>query len=257
MRLASQRVSSPLPRCSRTQFAFATSSTRSFTTSTPLRDAARPTVLTASRTLDYPAYAIFKVIADINSYPKFLPYVRGAHILSNSPRPDSYHKEHWPALANLTVGFQDNVSETYTSRVYCVPPTPRKGRAGVGFIEAISGSEAPRPTFTTEDDVSHYDDIENTNLEETTEGPLAHLRTRWTVGGYPHKPAPGGAEGTHDANIEQHTSAEEKTDVSLAVEYRFKSPVYDILSQAASYKVADMMIEAFEKRLKEVLGKQA
>ena len=211
-------------------------------------------VLAASRVLPYPTYSIFKTIADINSYPSFLPYVTGAKVLENSPRPDSHHKETWPALAALSIGFQDKISEKFTSRVFCVPPGPHKGSAGVGFVEALSGSKAPKPTFTADEDVSHYDLEQQQPTDEVTQGPLAFLRTRWTVSAYPHKPAPASGEETHAADLSSSTKAQEMTNVSLIVEYRFDNPLYDMLGQAAQGKVADKMIEAFEKRVKDILG---
>ena len=150
------------------------------------------------------------------------------------------------------------MSETYTSRVFCVPPVPHKGRAGVGFVEALSGSDAPTPSFMPDEDVSHYDVADGDAVPvDAKKGPLAYLRTRWTVSGYPHKPAPGSAEETHAANLEQDSKALEKTNVNLAVEFRFESPVYEVLGQAASGKVADVMVEAFERRVEDVLGKGA
>ncbi|KAL9080734.1 MAG: hypothetical protein Q9159_007527 [Coniocarpon cinnabarinum] len=231
-------------------------SRRKLSTSAAFRQRAlKPTLFTASRILPYPTYSIFKVIADINTYPQFLPYVRAAEVIATSPRPDSHHNEKWPALASLTVGFQDKVAESYTSRVFCAPPVPYKGRVGVGFVEALSGSEAPQPTFTVDEDVSHYDlnDADVQGHKDATKGPLAFLRTRWTVAGYPHKPAPDNADATHNARLEPFQSATEQTNVNLAVEFRFESAVYDVLGQAASGKVADVMIDAFEKRVREIL----
>lgn len=52
----------------------------------------------------------------------------------------------------------------------------------------------------------------------------------------------------------QGKSATEMTNVSLAVEYRFKNAVYEMMSRAATPKIADSMIEAFEKRCRELLA---
>lgn len=46
---------------------------------------------------------------------------------------------------------------------------------------------------------------------------------------------------------------QEKTEVSLAIEYEFANPMYGALSSAAAPKVAEKMIEAFEKRVKAVV----
>ena len=234
---------------------------KKFSTTTSSSNDSGGTVLNAARTLPYPTFLIFKVIADIPAYPEFLPYITSAKVLSQSPRPDSYHKQVWPALATLSVGFQDKISETFTSRVFCVPPVPHKGRAGVGFVEALSGADASSPTYTADEDVSHYDKShlqipeQHQQNREMNRGPLAFLKTRWTVSGYPHKPAPGNAEETHAANLEPNSKSQEMTSVHLRVEYRFNNPIYSLLGQAASEKVAEKMIEAFEARIKHVLGR--
>ena len=212
------------------------------------------TALAVSRTFPASPMTIFETIADIPSYPAYLPYVSAAEVISYSARRDVYFKQKWPARASLTIGFHEKISETFTSRVFCVPPVPHKGRAGVGFIEAISGPEAPVPSFGADEDVSHYDlGSTSTGSEEVASGPLAFLRTRWTVASHPYKPAPPGAEETHAANLEPEVRAKEMTDVSLVVEYRFQNPVYGLMGQAAGRQVAEKMIEAFEKRVKQIL----
>lgn len=45
----------------------------------------------------------------------------------------------------------------------------------------------------------------------------------------------------------------EMTEIHLNIEYTFANPVYSTLSAAAAPKVADKMIEAFEKRVKGVM----
>ncbi|KAI5798893.1 hypothetical protein EDC01DRAFT_22011 [Geopyxis carbonaria] len=49
---------------------------------------------------------------------------------------------------------------------------------------------------------------------------------------------------------------EGKSDVHLKIEFQFTNPIYSALSGAVAPKVADVMIQAFEKRAKEVLGKK-
>ncbi|RDA86558.1 hypothetical protein CP532_1914 [Ophiocordyceps camponoti-leonardi (nom. inval.)] len=45
-----------------------------------------------------------------------------------------------------------------------------------------------------------------------------------------------------------------KTQVHFTVDYQFLSPIYAAVSAAVSHKVADVMIEAFEKRAREKLA---
>ena len=56
----------------------------------------------------------------------------------------------------------------------------------------------------------------------------------------------------HDAGSEEESAP--RTEVGLVIEVRFASAVYSALSQAAAPKVAGMVIEAFEKRARVVLG---
>jgi len=46
------------------------------------------------------------------------------------------------------------------------------------------------------------------------------------------------------------------SDVKLHVEFKFMNPLYSAVSGAIAPKVAGVMIEAFEKRAKEVLERQ-
>ena len=40
--------------------------------------------------------------------------------------------------------------------------------------------------------------------------------------------------------------------MNLSIEYRFKNQMYGVLTQAVTPKVAAMMVDAFERRVKEV-----
>ncbi|EAQ90707.1 hypothetical protein CHGG_02642 [Chaetomium globosum CBS 148.51] len=104
-----------------------------------------PKTLRARRVLPYPAAQIYTLIADIDSYTHFLPHCPHSRVTkwvttpptpitmpttdgsSNAPPqkatgtaaatpPGTRH----PALADLTVGWGP-FTQTYTSRVYCVP----------------------------------------------------------------------------------------------------------------------------------------
>lgn len=48
-------------------------------------------------------------------------------------------------------------------------------------------------------------------------------------------------------------AGQEKTEVHLVVQFKFANPIYAALSQAAAPKVAEKMIDAFEKRVKAVV----
>ncbi|TGZ84733.1 hypothetical protein EX30DRAFT_392153 [Ascodesmis nigricans] len=47
----------------------------------------------------------------------------------------------------------------------------------------------------------------------------------------------------------------ERSEVTLRIDYRFANPLYGALSSAVIPKVAEVLVEAFERRAEEVLGK--
>lgn len=75
-------------------------------------------------------------------------------------------------------------------------------------------------------------------------GILTQLLTRWTVRDFPYKPPTEESAGQ---------PAKEHSQVSLTIEYQFSNPMYSAMSGAVADKVAGVMIEAFEGRVKAVL----
>lgn len=175
-----------------------------------------PQTLNASRTLPYPPSTIYTIISDVASYSKFLPYCQESLVTKTSAA--APNGKTYPEEAKLTIGFNSDVSEQFWSRIYCVPE--RVVEAIGGETEtALSAAEIehhnPRPAF-------EQDPTRNASV-------LSRLATRWTI-------KPSG----------------EMTEVSLSIEYQFANPMYAALSSAAAPMVADKMIEAFEKRVKDV-----
>ncbi len=66
------------------------------------------------------------------------------------------------------------------------------------------------------------------------------LRTRWTLTDIPTKAGELGAG--------------PRTEVRLAIDARFRSALLGALSQAAAPRVASLVMDAFERRAREVLG---
>lgn len=77
---------------------------------------------------------------------------------------------------------------------------------------------------------------------------------------YPYKPPPADAidASTYHKNVERSgdVKPQEKTQVHLDIEFAFANPLYAALSKAAAPKVAEKMIEAFEKRVRVVMEGQ-
>jgi len=69
------------------------------------------TAHTETRIVPYTADLMFEIVADVESYPQFLPWVTGAHVLAR----------HGNIVdADMSVGF-GRFAETYTSRVTLDP----------------------------------------------------------------------------------------------------------------------------------------
>ena len=197
--------------------------------------------LTATRILPYPNPVLYEIISDVSSYQHFLPFCRSSKITKYS-NPDSDGKR-WPEEGRLTVGFNNDVSESFHSRIYCVPGS---------VIEAVSGET--ETSILSADKIAHH----NPRPEDHSQDParnaqvLTHLLTRWTLRPFPFKPGPLSVGQNPQEQSAAHP-AREQTEVNLAIEYRFANPVYGALSAAAAPKVADKMIAAFETRVKAVL----
>jgi len=131
-----------------------------------------------------------------------------------------------------------------------VPPIAEEGRAGLGYVEAISGDAK---TQMQEKHIEHHVEAKEgsgANEGSVRDSPMEYLRTRWTVRAYPFKPSPDHSqEGSEKGSAE----ATERCDVTLNIQYKFKNPAYDLMSKAVAPKMADTMIEAFEKRVQQLL----
>ncbi|KAH9910017.1 hypothetical protein F4778DRAFT_775917 [Xylariomycetidae sp. FL2044] len=229
-----------------------------------LTSSSEPQTLTAHRTLPYSAASLYDLIADIDSYPTFLPYCKSARVTSwtdPSPYPSSSSSSspssdpsptsnpparRWPTSADLTAGW-GGLEETYTSRLFCIPGQ---------IVEAISGDDA----------------------QVSTEIPASLLREHGLYSQATTKPLPpggqrgggGGGGGTVFKSLitrwtitpnEARTRADrfqtEWTDVGLSIKFRFANPLYGAVSAAVADKVAPLMVEAFVKQADRVLGSRS
>ncbi|KAH7318749.1 dehydrase and lipid transport-domain-containing protein [Stachybotrys elegans] len=86
--------------------------------------------LTATRTLPYAREPLYELIADVDSYSRFVPYCSISRVTQWSP-PDAQGRR-WPSVADLHVGW-GGFNEVFTSQLRCVP-----GES----VEAVSGDDA-------------------------------------------------------------------------------------------------------------------
>ncbi|KAF2108967.1 hypothetical protein BDV96DRAFT_586305 [Lophiotrema nucula] len=182
--------------------------------------------LSASRTLAYPHLPIYAIIADIESYPAFLPFCSAASVTRWS-RPDDRYQRLWPGEAKMSVGYK-GFGEDFTSLIFCVP-----GKV----VESVGGQTE---TQLSSSDISHYLDGPKAagrgRQDEEDGGILSHLRSRWTL-----------------EPMEGRKGKKSHTRVMLDLEFAFANPFYATLSAGAVPKVADYMIKAFEERVDELL----
>lgn len=224
-----------------------------------------PQTLTAERTLPYPAARIYDLIADVDSYTQFLPYCKVSRVTawtearlypppssssttttdttsqifntaptttaSDAPDPTlAPQPRRWPSRADLTAGW-GGFEETYTSRLFCIP-----GR----YVEAISGdahTEIPASLLAQHG----LSDPGPSSSGSSDNAVFKSLVTRWTV-------TPDEARTKRD--MYQH----EWTNVRLDIRFAFASPLYAAVSSAVADKVAPIMIDAFDKRARTILG---
>ncbi|KAL7272035.1 Coenzyme Q-binding protein coq10, mitochondrial [Rhizina undulata] len=154
---------------------------------------ASPQRFKATRTLPHSSKILYNLVADIDSYHRFLPYCLGSTVTK-------FTASGTPSEADLRVGW-GNFDETFSSKVVCRPEE--------NIVEA---------------------DASNNALFE-------RLNTRWEI-------------------VDKGNETRKESDVSLHIEFKFVNPLYSAVSQAVGPKVANLMIEAFEKRVREVLGKE-
>jgi len=199
----------------------------------------------AHRTLPYSTLDVYTIIADIEAYPQFLPYCRKANITEWSQK-DPHHNRTWPQEAVLTVGYGDTLTESFGSRVFCAPPVPEQGRAGIGIVEAVSGQTDAQ---MDEGLVKHHDHKprEHDEFEKHPSSipggsPLAMLQTRWTVKNFMFKPGPAGGYKAQEEGGKLQGEAKQMTDVSLSIQFKFKSPVYEMMAKAVTPKLADVRL---------------
>jgi coenzyme Q-binding protein COQ10 len=137
-----------------------------------------------TRHLPYTPEQLFDLVADVEHYPEFLPWVVAVRVRSSSEQ---------ETIADLVVGF-NAFKERFTSRVVKEKPH----RICVDYVE----------------------------------GPLKYLHNEWTF----ERAADGG------------------TDVHFAVDFAFKSRLFETLAGAMFDRALRRMTDAFEQRAAALYG---
>ncbi len=174
--------------------------------------------LSESRVFLYKPATLYKIISDVDSYKSFIPYCQASRVTKwSSPDKDG---KRWPEEADLKIGW-GGFEETYTSKLFCVPGS---------IVEALGGEA--RTTLSAEQLRQH--DPKRINAPATSNAIFKKMATKWSI-------QPVGAD---------------RTKVDLSIEFQFSNPLYGAVSQAVAPKMAQTMIEAFDKRAKSLLGSE-
>jgi coenzyme Q-binding protein COQ10 len=155
------------------------------------------------------------VISSVESYSQFLPFLTASTVTARDPETG------YPTQAFLTVGYGP-LSETFTSRVICDVEKLT--------VEANSGAK-----YGEKDGQDKSSGLSGF-FPGANEGLFEYLTTRWEL-------VPlSGTQGP-------------LTKVNLEVRFEFRSQMHATIMSSVEGQMAGVMIEAFEKRMREVEGK--
>jgi coenzyme Q-binding protein COQ10 len=181
-------------------------------------------VLTATRNLPYNPALLYEVIASVESYSQFLPFLNASTVTARDSETG------YPTQAFLTVGYGP-LSETFTSQVICdVEKLTVEAKSGAEYAGEVQGGRDRKSAPSS--GLSGF-------FPGANEGLFEYLTTRWELVPL----APAGAQG------------KPLTKVNLEVRFEFRSEMHATLMSAVEGKMAGVMIEAFEKRIREVEGR--
>lgn len=161
------------------------------------------------------------MISSVESYSQFLPFLTASTVTARDPETGL------PTQAFLTVGYGP-LSETFTSRVDC--------DEAKGIVEARSGAKYGNPSDRSSGS-SNASGLSGF-FPGANEGIFEYLSTRWELA--PQADGPGGPQ----------------TKVNLEVRFEFRSQLHATMMSAVEGQMANVMIEAFEKRIRELHGRR-
>jgi len=169
---------------------------------------------------------LYDVVADVGSYPRFVPFCTGSRVLSTYSQPEKPGELSMTVMdAELTVGFI-SYKESYVSRVTCKP---------FESVEAVASSSTP--LFKT---------LVTTWRFQPASSESPHSR----AGDVLSKKYDAHAQGSKAANDCDSCS----TLVTLDLAFAFANPLYATVSAAFFGQVSQLMVKAFAERCLAVYG---
>ena len=165
--------------------------------------------LSATRILPLPPSALFEIIASVESYSSFLPFLTTSTVTARDPTSG------YPTEAILAVGYGP-VQETFTSRVHCDP--------GRWVVEARGGD---RPTTRQGDGDAPNEDV------------FDYLSTRWELIPLPSSGERGG-EGLQRTKVQLDIRFQFRNQFHAAVMSAIEDRVAGAMIEAFENRIRDM-----------------
>ncbi|KAG8751690.1 hypothetical protein FRC12_012306 [Ceratobasidium sp. 428] len=184
-------------------------------------DKSPTSVFHTRKILPYTQRQLYNLVADVDSYHRFLPFCTGSRVLTPVPEGGFNLEEAYRVEAELSVGFM-GMQESYTSIVSFKPHEQ---------VQAVASSSTPL---------------------------FKSLQTTWQFQpASPSSPHPSSSPPPHsDSHL--GTPAEginaNPTLLSIDLEYEFANPLHAAIASSSFGRVSNMMVQAFERRCLEVYG---
>lgn len=174
----------------------------------------KPLTINVTRTLPYSRARLYDLIVDVDAYSNFLPYCQHSRVTAWSAPDATDERQRRWPIEGELTVGFGPITQSYTSRIVCVP-----GKS----VEALSGKDEP---------VAQRDGQAS---------PFKRLVTKWTV---EDAPTPRTGNGT----------GKEWTQVDLDLSMRLEEPLAQIMLSKVADETATKMIDAFERRARELFG---
>jgi coenzyme Q-binding protein COQ10 len=187
----------------------------------------------------YQAQQLYNVVADVASYPSFIPFCTGSRIIAKARHGDSSSSPESMDV-ELTVGFL-SLKESYVSRVTCKP-----------FLSVEVSAVWSLPEYRP-----HHRAHLSTQAVASSSTPLFKtLSTTWRFQSAspnsPHASAGHLPPETPTTSIGQQSTG--PTLVTLDLTFAFSNPVHAKVSAAFFGQVSKLMVKAFEEHCMKVYG---
>ncbi|KAI0938016.1 hypothetical protein AcW1_004868 [Taiwanofungus camphoratus] len=174
--------------------------------------------------LPYKPSQLYNLVADVESYPRFIPFCTGCRIIKRSPATSTFPER---MEAELTIGFL-SFKESYVSEVTCRPHQS---------VEAVAASSTP--LFRTLSTVWRFQPASPQSPHPSRKPPLS---------------VPSSVPDLHMITKRTGEGDSGPTLVTLDLAFSFANPVHAAVSATFFGQVSRMMVKAFEERCLDIYG---